>query len=363
MITYLFGSGSDFSITHNGTNTLFTGDAVFENDLDIKQGGMLAFTTSASVNRSNIKFDGTRTTWTNTSDYPIRIDGSFEVISGLSSIASFETTGVDLYYSNSKKFETTSSGATVTGTLTTSALATGDLAATGSMTIDVGNNLTIDADGGNIFWKDGGTEFYRISKSLNGGVNLYAPVQDQDITLQGNDGGSIISALFLDMSDAGTAHFNNHIYTDGKIGLDADDYIKFTNASQMDVYIANNNRFRFEADGDFHADGNVIAYSSTISDERLKEDIKPITGALDKVGQLNGYTFTYKADGKQSAGVIAQEIEAVLPSAVTETTLPLKADDDVEYKTVQYDQLHGLLIEAIKELKAEIEELKNGSTK
>jgi hypothetical protein len=114
--------------------------------------------------------------------------------------------------------------------------------------------------------------------------------------------------------------------------------------------------------GDLHVDGNVIAYSTTISDERLKEDIKPIEGALDKVGQLNGYTFTYKNDGKQSAGVIAQEVEAVLPSAVTKSTLPLKTDDDVEYKTVQYDQLHGLLIEAIKELKAEIEELKNGAS-
>ena len=47
-----------------------------------------------------------------------------------------------------------------------------------------------------------------------------------------------------------------------------------------------------------------------------------------------------------------------MPSAVTEMKLPLKSDDDQEYKVVQYDQLHGLLIEAIKELKAEIEVLK-----
>ena len=91
-----------------------------------------------------------------------------------------------------------------------------------------------------------------------------------------------------------------------------------------------------------------------------KTDIVKIDSALDKIDQINGYTFTYTADGKKSAGVIAQEVEKVLPSAITESTLPLKMgeDDKTEYKTVQYDQLIGLLVEAIKELKAEVAELK-----
>ncbi len=174
----------------------------------------------------------------------------------------------------------------------------------------------------------------------------------------GNDKGDISCSgdnfSFNARSSVGKAQIKTHDGNEG-ISLDPSGSIKFETAGAE--------RMRLEADGDLHVDGNVIAYSTTISDERLKEDIKPIEGALDKVGQLSGYTFTYKADGKQSAGVIAQEVEAVLPSAVTESTLPLKTDDDVEYKTVQYDQLHGLLIEAIKELKAEIEELKNGSAK
>ena len=121
--------------------------------------------------------------------------------------------------------------------------------------------------------------------------------------------------------------------------------------------------FITEDDGDLHVKSNVVAYSSTISDERLKKDIQKIEGALDKVNQLNGYTFEYNNDGKKSAGVIAQEVEKVLPSAVEEKKLHFQMDGDVGlYKTVQYDQLHGLLIEAIKELKAEIEELKNGAT-
>ena len=108
-----------------------------------------------------------------------------------------------------------------------------------------------------------------------------------------------------------------------------------------------------------HFDGDVIAYSTTISDERLKEDIVGIDNALDKVSKLGGYTFKYKADGKVSAGVIAQQVEAVLPEAVCEKELGLHTNDDGNtYKVVNYDALHGLLIEAIKELKSEIAELK-----
>ena len=111
----------------------------------------------------------------------------------------------------------------------------------------------------------------------------------------------------------------------------------------------------------FHSNGDVIAYSSTLtaSDRRLKENIQPIEDALSKVSQLNGVTFTYKADGKESAGLIAQDVEKVLPSAISEKELPLKVDDGNEYKVLQYDQTIGLLVEAIKELTAKVEELEN----
>jgi len=143
------------------------------------------------------------------------------------------------------------------------------------------------------------------------------------------------------------------------MGRDSNDWIG-VETTYFNVNLDGSERLRVENDGDIHADGNVIAYSTTISDERLKKDIVKIDNALDKVSQLNGYTFEYIADGKKSAGVIAQEVEKVMPSAITESTLPLKMgeDDKTEYKTVQYDQLHGLMIEAIKELKAEIKELK-----
>lgn len=90
-----------------------------------------------------------------------------------------------------------------------------------------------------------------------------------------------------------------------------------------------------------------------ISDENLKQNIKNVSGALDKVCSLNGVTFNYKHDGKQSAGVIAQQVEKVLPSAVLTNNT-----GDEEYKTVEYHQLSALFIESIKQLKAENEELR-----
>ena len=143
------------------------------------------------------------------------------------------------------------------------------------------------------------------------------------------------------------------------IGRDSNDYYNIETTRHR-WYLDGSEDMRLENDGDLHVEGNVIAYSTTISDERLKTDIVKIDGALDKVAQLNGYTFTYTADGKQSAGVIAQEVQKVLPSAIVGSTLPLKMgdDDETEYMTVQYDQLIGLLVEAVKELKAEIAELK-----
>lgn len=144
-----------------------------------------------------------------------------------------------------------------------------------------------------------------------------------------------------------------------QIGQDTNDYIS-VGTTNIDFVLDGNTDARIENDGDFHADGNVIAYSTTISDPRLKENIKPVTNGLEKVMQLNGYTFDYKADGVSSAGVMSPEVAKVLPSAIKKSKLKLKMGDDneTEYDIVQYDQLTALLIEAIKEQQKQIDELK-----
>ena len=98
--------------------------------------------------------------------------------------------------------------------------------------------------------------------------------------------------------------------------------------------------------GSFTATGNITAFS----DERLKENVETIEGALDKVSQMRG--VMYDKDGERGTGVIAQEMQQVMPEVV----------QDGEYLSVAYGNIVGVLIESIKELKAEIEELKNGSS-
>jgi hypothetical protein len=97
---------------------------------------------------------------------------------------------------------------------------------------------------------------------------------------------------------------------------------------------------------------DIIAYAS--SDERLKENITPISKPLDKLKQIGGYEFDW--NDKQNVheghdvGVIAQEIEAILPELVQTR--------DSGYKAVSYEKLVALLIEAVKEQQSQIDELK-----
>lgn len=141
------------------------------------------------------------------------------------------------------------------------------------------------------------------------------------------------------------------------IGVDAGDYIQFTADTQMDFYVNGSNEMRLEADGDLHVDGDVIAASTTVSsDEKLKENIETISNATDVLSQIKGVDFNWKKDGKKSSGVIAQDVQKVMPHLVKEVK---ELDSNDSHLAVNYDGLIGLLIESVKELKAEVETLKN----
>jgi hypothetical protein len=111
------------------------------------------------------------------------------------------------------------------------------------------------------------------------------------------------------------------------------------------------------ASGAITSTGDITAYYS--SDRRLKDNIVPIPNALEKVTQLGGYEFDWNKMssyyGDHDIGVIAQEVQEVAPEAVAQRESGMLA--------VRYEKLVPLLIEAIKDLKEEIEELKRGTSK
>ena len=112
---------------------------------------------------------------------------------------------------------------------------------------------------------------------------------------------------------------------------------------------------KLDKDGNAIFKGNVTAYGS-LSDRRLKENIENIPDATKKVQELNGVTFNYKKDGKKATGLIAQELQEVLPEAVYTSE---NIETGEEHLAIHYGNVIGLLVESIKELKAEIEDLKN----
>ncbi len=187
---------------------------------------------------------------------------------------------------------------------------------TGNFTIDAGGDIVLDADGADILLKDGGTHFGSF-KRVTSDLVIKSETSNKHLLFKGNDGGATITALDLDMENAGNALFNANI-----------------SGSQIE------------------ASGDVIAFGS--SDERLKDDIQPIENSLNKVDKIGGYTFVW--NDKQSTyegkdvGVIAQEIEEVLPEVVTTRGNGFKA--------VKYEKIVPLLIESIKELKKEVDDIK-----
>jgi hypothetical protein len=162
------------------------------------------------------------------------------------------------------------------------------------------------------------------------------------------------------------------ITTAGNIALDDNDVIYFgtgndveffTNGTHMytdlnagigNWYIRDGSttRFTFDDDGSFTATANITAYS----DRKLKDNLEVIPNALGKVSQLTGYTYDrIDMDGIRQSGLIAQDVQEVLPEVIVNNVDP---DSGEETLSVAYGNMIGLLVEAIKELKVEVEELK-----
>ena len=161
--------------------------------------------------------------------------------------------------------------------------------------------------------------------------------------------GTKLNAAIPNDAYINSAEGDNRIYyaNSGETYFKADGSHIFRNASDS-------NTATLDTSGNFTATGNVGAYS----DVALKEDIYQIENALDKVKKLRGVHFTKKSNKSKEIGVVANEVEKIVPELVDE-------HEDKELgtvKTMKYANTVGLLIEAVKDLSKQVEELKNDSS-
>jgi len=155
-----------------------------------------------------------------------------------------------------------------------------------------------------------------------------------------------------------TVDHNGHvgIPATAKFYLDgiSDTYIEEYSANEFGITTGGSRKFALSGGNLYHT--GSLNSNHNFSDERLKENIVVIPNALEKVSSLRGITFTRKDDGTVGTGLIAQELEKVLPEAVYEskTIDSLEDPDAEEYKAINYGNTVGLLVEAIKELEARL---------
>jgi hypothetical protein len=183
-------------------------------------------------------------------------------------------------------------------------------------------------------------------KQLDGGAAILSVTQD------------VRAPIFYDLNN--TAYYGNFASTSQLNVLNCAGTLTVTGAGGV---IAP--KFTDYNNGSFYLDpsstgtslnvaGDVVAYAS--SDIRFKNNVLPITNALDKINKIGGYTFewnekSHKETGKKDIGVIAQEVEEILPEIVDTR--------DNGYKAVDYSKLTALLIQSVKEQQVIIDNLKS----
>jgi hypothetical protein len=205
-----------------------------------------------------------------------------------------------------------------------------------------GSKLSVNGDGG--FVSNSNSRVLYLTQQSAGNGNIIQFLNQSGTNVWELVGRDNAFYLFNNQNSVGYTLSSNA--TNGYIGI-----LKGANPATTA------NAYPLDVTGTIRATSDIIAFS----DKRVKENIKTIDNALDKVTKLRGVSYNRKdiEDKSTKIGVIAQEVKNILPEVVEQ-------DLDDKY-SVAYGNMAGLFIEAIKELKAEIEELKkqikNGSTK
>jgi hypothetical protein len=214
-----------------------------------------------------------------------------------------------------------------------------------------GAGLTVDGASATFTYTHSGTK-WNMNKALDMGANTITTTGAiAGATLNTGQGANELYAMNQDVKTTDDVTFNN-VDSDGLVTVTGTGTSQFS--SHLQAHCLGIGTAPSTSPGEIRASGDITAYYS--SDERLKENFAPLAGALDKVKAIGGYEFDWK-EGIEDAtsktghdiGVKAQEIQAQYPDLVHER--------ENGYLAVDYIKLSAVLIEAVKELAAKVEEL------
>ena len=260
--TFTAQSGSSIVVPDGGLTFGSTAIAATAAELNIVDGGTSATsTTVADADRVVLNDNGTMVQVAVT-DLAAYFDDEITTMPNLTSVGTLTTLTVDDITIDSSTISDSGSMNITSGS---------------SLTIDVDGTIVLDAgSGGNgVQIKDDGTEMFRISNSSSD-VTIESKVSDKDLFIKGNDGGSTITALTFDMSDAGKATFSGNVVVTGDLTVSGDDITMGTNTAG-NLLIADGTNFNSIAVGDLSAISTVAADDVLMAVDTSGGGLKKIT--------------------------------------------------------------------------------------
>ena len=237
-------------------------------------------------------------------------------------------------------------------------------AGTNRLKIDQAGNIAMAVYGGNVgIGTNNPSQALEVSGNIKANGEVIGTLADgvAQFRAVSNNYGAIIrnddTNTYLLLTNSGDAYGSwKNVYpfvvnnASGNVGIGG---AASSTGTALQVYGSSTITGTLLANGTISSNSDIIAFAS--SDERLKNNITPITSALDKIEHINGVEYDWNTELQDihtghDVGVIAQEVEQILPEAV------ITRNDG--YKAVNYDKVIPLLLQAIKELKAEVRSLK-----
>ena len=365
---YDWGNHADVGYKTTDNNTQLTATQVRANfsagtNVSISSGGVIS-STDTNTNTTYSVGDGGLTQKNFTSTLKTKLDG----IATSANNYSFPYT-VSTGQSNSTVVQRTSNGYihasyfNGTGTFATSGASSGMVNFTGTNGSDTyGRSYSAAAARKALNVADGANNITN-NNQLTNGAGYITSYTDTNTTYSadGNYGMTLSGTTFRLEDDRRRNSTSTDVYSGN-----THDFTWYDASVGIRWYTAGGEDMRLLDNGTLHVDGDVVAYSSTVSDERLKDNIKTIENPLDKIKALRGVEYDWNngnRKGKHDLGLIAQEVESVIPDIVHEHTLPyVEGEEDTLYKTVDYEKMVAVLIEGMKEQQTQIDSLKSELT-